>query len=66
MNVPRFADPQELTNNNSVVTQDVVWRTYRERWMIGTNGGDRESSIPAARRTDDDMPSNQEVVSAIK
>ena len=34
---------------------DIVWRTSRERWMIGTNG-ERESgkSLLAVRHDDDD------------
>ena len=38
MDVPVLADQQEPTYNSSVRTQDVVWITCRERWMIGTNG----------------------------
>ena len=30
--------PQELTDNRSVWTQDVIWKTIREWWMIGTDG----------------------------
>ena len=37
MDVPVLADQQELTYNSSVRTQNVVWKTCRERWMIGTN-----------------------------
>ena len=29
---------QEIIYNSSVGTQGVVWKTYRKRWIIGTNG----------------------------
>ena len=32
-NVSMLADQQESINNNSVLTQDVVWKINRERWM---------------------------------
>ena len=38
MDVPVLADQQESTYNISVRTQDVVWKTCREQWMIGTDG----------------------------
>ena len=34
MNVPMLVDQQELTYNSSMWTQDVVLKTYLERWMI--------------------------------
>ena len=38
MDLPVLADKQELIYDCSLQTQDVGWITYRERWMIGTNG----------------------------
>ena len=38
MDAPVLADQQELTYTRSVRTQDVVWKTCQELWMIGTNG----------------------------
>ena len=36
--VPVLADQQELTCNIYGQTEVVVWKTCRERWMIGVNG----------------------------
>ena len=55
MDVPGLADQQEPTYNSAVRTQGVVWKTYRERWMRGTNGErERKSrkSVLAARNDD--------------
>ena len=51
----RQDDQLEPIYNSSVPIQDVVLKTYRERWMIVT-GGRRESgrSVLAARHDDDD------------
>ena len=38
MVVPVLADQHELIYNSSVRTQDVIWKTCRERWMIGADG----------------------------
>ena len=38
MNVPKLAEQQELILIISVQTQNVVWKTCRERWMIGVDG----------------------------
>ena len=47
------------TNKNFVRTQDVVWKTYEERWMIGTNEARPSGkSVPAARLEDDDDDDN--------
>ena len=35
MDVPVLVDQQELIYISSVRTQDVIWKTYRERWIIG-------------------------------
>ena len=44
----------ELINNSSVRTQNVVKKTYRERWKIETSGeGELRKSILAARHDDD-------------
>ena len=53
--MPVLADQQELTYNSFVLTQDVVWKTYRKRWLIGKNG-ERESvkCMLAAWHDDDD------------
>ena len=32
-----LADQQDLIYDRSAWTQDVVWKTYRKRWMIGMN-----------------------------
>ena len=33
-----LANQQEVINHRTVQIQDVVWKTCREQWMIGTNG----------------------------
>ena len=38
MDVPVLIDQQELIDMSSVRTQDVVWETCREQWMIETDG----------------------------
>ena len=50
MEVPVLADMQNFTNNSSVRTQGVVWKTCWERWMIGTNG-ERESERERERES---------------
>ena len=35
--VPVLSDQQELADNSSVRTQNVVWKTSRKWWMIGTD-----------------------------
>ena len=42
MDVQELADQPEHIDISSVWTQDIVWKTCRERLMIGT-GGERES-----------------------
>ena len=37
--MPGLADQQELIFFSSVRTLNVVWRTYREQWIIGMDGG---------------------------
>ena len=36
MDVPVLADQQEVIYISSVQTQDLIWKTYWERWMIVT------------------------------
>ena len=36
MDVQGLADQNELIYNSSKWTLDVVWKTRRKRWMIGT------------------------------
>ena len=38
MDVGVLADQQEHIYISFVQTPDVVWKTCRERWMIGTDG----------------------------
>ena len=54
MDEQRQDDQQETIYNSSVPIQDVVLKTYRERWMIET-GGKRGSgrSVLVARHDDD-------------
>ena len=42
-----------VIQNLFVRTLDVVWKTYRERWMIGTDG-ERVREICADNNDDDD------------
>ena len=44
IHVPVMAEQQELIYIIYVVTLVAVWKTYRERWMIGTDG-EREREI---------------------
>ena len=37
MDVPALANQQELIYISSVQTQDIIWKTCRERWMRGTD-----------------------------
>ena len=60
MDAPVLDDQQDLINIYSERTQDVIRKTFRERWMIGTDG-EREKereiesgkSVPAARLDSD-------------
>ena len=38
MDVPVLVDQQELIYKSSVQTQDVVWKSCQERWVIGLIG----------------------------
>ena len=52
----RLEDQLELIYSNSVLIQDVTWKTCQERWMIET-GGQRGSgkSVLAAQHDDDEL-----------
>ena len=51
--VPVLADQQELIYISSVRTQDVVWKTCQERWIIEMDGGrDSAKSVLSARLDD--------------
>ena len=54
MDVPVLADQQEPIYISSVQTQDVVWKTYQERWMIGTDGKRESGKSKLAAWLDDD------------
>ena len=49
MDAPRLADQQELILA-LCRTLDVVWRTCRERWMIGTDGEKESQENPCCQR----------------
>ena len=51
MDVPVLANQQEIIYISSVWTQDVFWKTYRERWTIETNG-EKESQWNPCRQCD--------------
>ena len=52
MDVPVLADQQEIIYIRSVL--DVVWKTYRERRMIGTDRKRGFKKIRVTARFDDD------------
>ena len=58
MDVPVLADQEHLyrtqTKNSSVQTQDVVYKTCWEQWMIGINGERNSGKSVLAARLDDD------------
>ena len=63
MDMPALANHQELIYISSVWTQDVVWKTCQERWVIGTDGErerEKESrkSVLSAWFDDDDAENN--------
>ena len=57
---PLHTDEQELDDqlesiyNSSVLIQDVAWKTYRERWTIGTNDERRSGKSVLTARYDVD------------
>ena len=38
IDVPVLANQQELIYISSVWTQDIIWKTCQEKWMIRTDG----------------------------
>ena len=53
--------PTRAIYNNSVRTQDVVYKTYRKRWKIGTNDeGGLGKSVPAAYEDDNKLIPNRD------
>ena len=58
MVVPVLSDQEELTYNNSARTQDVVWKTCRERLIIETNGKRESEKSMLTVQLDDDNSSS--------
>ena len=55
IDVPVLADRQEIIYISSIGTLDVVWKTCREWWMIGTDiEEESRKSVLSARLDDDD------------
>ena len=54
-NVPVLAAQQEFIYISSVRTQDVVWKTFRKRWMIRIDGELESEKSVLSVRLDDDM-----------
>ena len=54
VNVPVLVDKQELIYIISVRTQDVLWITCQEWWMIGTDGERESRKFTVSVRLDDD------------
>ena len=55
MDQPVLANEQELTCNSFVWTQNVIWKTCQEQFMIGTNHKRKlEKSALTAQLDDDD------------
>ena len=64
MDVPELADLQVLIYSSSVWTQDVIWKTYWERWIIGMDKeSERESgkSALSAQLDNDDENNNKNI-----
>ena len=47
MDVPVLANQQEIIYFNSVQTQYIVWKSYREQWMIGMERESQENILSA-------------------
>ena len=60
-----LTDQQESTNNYDVQTQDLVWKTCWEQWMIGTNGEKESGKSMLATRLDDDAIKPNDVKHAV-
>ena len=56
MDMPVLAEQQELIYISSVQTQDVVWKTCRVRWMVGTDGERGPGKSMLSAWLDDDRP----------
>ena len=59
MDLPLLADQQEHIYISSLRTRGVVWRTWREQWIIRIDGErkrgrEREKSVLLVRLDDDD------------
>ena len=54
MGMPGFAEQVELFYVNSLRTQDVVWKTNRERRTLGMNGERKLGKSVLAVRLDQD------------
>ena len=57
LELPVLANQRQLTNNIYVRTQDAVWKTCQEQWMIGTDGKRERESGKSMLATwlDDDL-----------
>ena len=58
MDVPVLADQQELANNISLRTQDVVLKTCQKQCVIGMNSKRESGKSVLAVRFDDDIYMN--------
>ena len=57
MDMPVLSEQQEVIYISSVQTWDVVWKTCRKRWMIGTNSPRERGvgkSVQSTQLGDDD------------
>ena len=54
MDLPVLAEQQELIYICSMRTQNVVWMTCRERWVIGTDGEMKSKKFLLLAWLDDD------------
>ena len=54
MNMPMLADRQELNYISTVWTQDIIWKTCWEWWMIMMDGWRKKSAL-ATQLDDDDF-----------
>ena len=61
VDVPVLDDQQALIYFSSVWTLNKDWRTYRERWMIGTDGKRKSRKSVLAARLDNEIEQNKGV-----
>ena len=54
MDVPVLADQQQLIYISSIRTQNVIWKTFLDRWMIGTDRKREKESLENLRIQHDD------------